>query len=148
MTAPVAVSSKTDLSSWADSRKHRVWVPGVPDGTADGGQRSITCRTAPAAPPAGQLDILLLDDLVYLPQGTDESEALFTLIAERYERRPLGTKSNQVLSEWERIIANPTATAAAIDRVVHHSAHCLNKNVTFTRIASPKSLPNASGCLK
>ena len=46
---------------------------------------------------------------------------LFTLIAERYERRSLGITSNLVFSEWERIFANPMATAAAIDRVVHHS---------------------------
>ena len=67
-------------------------------------------------------DFLLLDDLGYLPQGTEESEVLFTLIAERYERRSLGITSNLVFSEWERIFANPMATAAAIDRVVHHSA--------------------------
>ena len=46
---------------------------------------------------------------------------LFTLIAERYERRSLGITSNLVFSEWDRIIANPMAIAAAIDRVVHHS---------------------------
>ena len=63
----------------------------------------------------------LLDDLGYLPQGAEESEVLFTLIAERYERRSLGITSNLVFSEWERIFANPMATAAAIDRVVHHS---------------------------
>ena len=54
-------------------------------------------------------------------QGAEESEVLFTLIAERYERRSLGITSNLVFSEWERIFANPMATAAAIDRVVHHS---------------------------
>ena len=67
------------------------------------------------------LRYLLLDDLGYLPQGAQESEVLFTLIAERYERRSLGITSNLVFSEWERIFANPMATAAAIDRVVHHS---------------------------
>ena len=46
---------------------------------------------------------------------------LFTLIAERYERRSLGITWNLVFSEWERIFANPMATAAAIDRVEHHS---------------------------
>ena len=66
-------------------------------------------------------DFLLLDDLGYLPQGIEESEVLFTLIAERYERRSLGITSNLVFSEWERVLANPMATAAAIDRVVHHS---------------------------
>ena len=66
-------------------------------------------------------DFLLLDDLGYLPQGAEESEVLFTLIAERYERRSLGITSNLVFSQWEDIFANPMATAAAIDRVVHHS---------------------------
>ena len=33
----------------------------------------------------------------------------------------LGITSNLVFSEWERIFANPMATAAAIDRIVHHS---------------------------
>ena len=66
-------------------------------------------------------DFLLLDDLGYLPQGAEESEVLFTLITERYERRSLDIASNLVFSEWEGIFANPLATAAAIDRVVHHS---------------------------
>ena len=64
---------------------------------------------------------LLLDDLGYLPQGAEESGVLFTLIAERYERRSLGITSNLVFSQWEHIFANLMATAAPIDRVVHHS---------------------------
>ena len=56
-------------------------------------------------------DFLLLDDLGYLPQGAEESEVLFTLIAERYERRSLGITSNLVFSQWEHIFANPMATA-------------------------------------
>ena len=43
-------------------------------------------------------DFLLLDDLGYLPQGAEESDVLFTLIAERYERRSLGITSNLVFS--------------------------------------------------
>ena len=65
--------------------------------------------------------VLVIDDLGYLPQGAEESEVLFTLIAERYERRSLGITSNLVFSEWEKVFANPMATAAAIDRIVHHS---------------------------
>ena len=66
-------------------------------------------------------DLLIIDELGYLPQGAEESEVLFTLIAERYERRSLGITSNLVFSEWEKVFANPMATAAAIDRIVHHS---------------------------
>ena len=69
----------------------------------------------------GNFDILLLEDLGYLPQGIAESEVLFTLIAELYGGRSLGVTSNLVFSEWERIFANPMATAAAIDPVVHHA---------------------------
>ena len=67
-------------------------------------------------------EFLIIDDLGYLPQGTQESEVLFTLMAERYERRSLGITSNLVFSEWDKIFQNPMATAAAIDRVVHHSS--------------------------
>ena len=35
---------------------------------------------------------------------------LFTLIAERYERRPLGITSNLVFSEWKHIFSSPMAT--------------------------------------
>jgi DNA replication protein DnaC len=66
-------------------------------------------------------DFLIIDDLGYLPQGKEESDVLFTLMAERYERRSLGVSSNLVFSEWDHIFQNPMATAAAIDRIVHHS---------------------------
>ena len=39
----------------------------------------------------------------------------------RYERRAIGITSNLVFSQWDQIFQNPMATAAAIDRVVHHS---------------------------
>ena len=69
------------------------------------------------------IDFLLIDDLGYLPQGAEESEVLFTLIAERYERRSLGITSNIVFSQWEKVFANPMATAAAIDRIVPPLGH-------------------------
>ena len=43
-------------------------------------------------------DFLMLDDLGYLPQGAEESEVLFTLIAERYERRSMGITSESEAS--------------------------------------------------
>ena len=67
-------------------------------------------------------DLLILDDLGYVQQTEDEIEVLFTLLAERYERRSVLITSNLVFSEWERIFKNPMTTAAAIDRLVHHSA--------------------------
>ncbi len=66
-------------------------------------------------------EVLILDDLGYLKHRADEAEVLFTLIAERYERRSLIVTSNLVFSQWEKIFQSPMATAAAIDRIVHHS---------------------------
>jgi len=66
-------------------------------------------------------EVLILDDLGYLKQRADEAEVLFTLIAERYERRSIIVTSNMVFSQWEEIFQSPMATAAAIDRIVHHS---------------------------
>lgn len=66
-------------------------------------------------------DVVILDDLGYVQQNADEAEVLFTMMAERYERRSLVITSNLVFSQWERIFKNPMATAAAIDRLVHHA---------------------------
>jgi DNA replication protein DnaC len=66
-------------------------------------------------------DALVLDDLGYVQQTADEAEVLFTLMAERYERRSLIITSNLVFSEWNRIFKSPMTTAAAIDRLVHHA---------------------------
>ncbi len=67
-------------------------------------------------------DLLILDDIGYVQQNAEEIEVLFTLMAERYERRSLLITSNLVFGEWDKIFKNPMTTAAAIDRVVHHSA--------------------------
>jgi DNA replication protein DnaC len=66
-------------------------------------------------------DLLILDDIGYVQQSAEEVEVLFTLMAERYERRSLVITSNLVFGEWDRIFKNPMTTAAAIDRLVHHS---------------------------
>jgi DNA replication protein DnaC len=69
----------------------------------------------------GQYEALVIDDLGYVQQSREEMEVLFTLLAERYERRSVVTTSNLVFSEWNQIFKDPLTTAAAIDRVVHHS---------------------------
>lgn len=66
-------------------------------------------------------ELLILDDIGYVQQNSDEIEVLFTLMAERYERRSMLITSNLVFSQWNKIFKNPMTTAAAIDRLVHHS---------------------------
>lgn len=66
-------------------------------------------------------ELLVLDDIGYVQQSADEVEVLFTLMAERYERRSMLISSNLTFGDWDRIFKNPMTTAAAIDRLVHHS---------------------------
>ena len=68
-----------------------------------------------------KFDAIILDDIGYIQQDRDEMEVLFTFFAERYERRSILISSNLVFSKWDRIFKDPMTTAAAIDRVVHHS---------------------------
>ena len=66
-------------------------------------------------------DVVLIDDIGYIQQNREEMEVLFTFLAERYERRSVMITSNLVFSQWDRIFKDPLTTAAAIDRLVHHS---------------------------
>jgi DNA replication protein DnaC len=68
-----------------------------------------------------QFAVLLLDDVGYVQQSPEEAEILFTLLAERYERRSVCITSNLIFAQWDRIFRDQMATAAAIDRLVHHS---------------------------
>ena len=65
--------------------------------------------------------MVILDDIGYVQQTREEMEVLFTFLAERYERRSVIITSNLVFSQWDQIFKDPLTTAAAIDRVVHHS---------------------------
>lgn len=75
-----------------------------------------------------RFDAILVDDLGYVQQEREEMDVLFTLFAERYERRSVLITSNLVFSKWDQIFKDAMTTAAAIDRLVHH-AQILELNV-------------------
>lgn len=66
-------------------------------------------------------DALIIDDIGYVHHDRDEIEVLFSLLAQRYERGSVMITSNLAFSKWESIFKDPMTTAAAIDRLVHHS---------------------------
>lgn len=68
-----------------------------------------------------RIECLILDDIGYVQQSREEMEVLFTLLAERYERKSVIITTNLVFSEWEKIFKDPMTTLAALDRVIHHS---------------------------
>src|SRR5271156_4426004 len=82
-------------------------------------------------------EALIIDDLGYVQQSREEMEVLFTLLAERYERGSVLLTSNLPFSGWEAIFKDPMTTAAAIDRLVHHSV-IVELNIPSYRIEEAK----------
>lgn len=56
-----------------------------------------------------------------MQQDRAQLEVLFALLADRYETGTVMITSNLPFSEWGLMFKDPMTTAAAIDRLVHHS---------------------------
>jgi len=88
-------------------------------------------------------EALILDDLGYVQQSREEMEVLFTLLAERYERGSVLITSNLPFSKWEAVFKDAMTTAAAIDRLVHHSV-ILELNLPSYRVEQAKKSKGAA----
>ncbi len=72
-------------------------------------------------------ELLILDEVGYVPFSQTGSELLFNVIADCYEQQSVIVTSNLEFGQWTSIFGDNKLTAALIDRLVHH-AHIL----TFT----------------
>ncbi|HWJ78456.1 MAG TPA: IS21-like element helper ATPase IstB [Niallia sp.] len=72
-----------------------------------------------------KIELVILDEMGYLPFSKEGSELLFQLIAEWYEQKSLIITSNLEFSQWNRIFTDSRLTAALVDRLIHH-AHVLS----------------------
>ena len=88
-----------------------------------------------------KFEAIIIDDIGYVQQSREEMEVLFTLLADRYERGSVMLSSNLPFSKWEQIFKDPMTTAAAIDRLVHHSI-ILELNLTSYRLEASKAKTN------
>jgi len=82
-------------------------------------------------------DAIIVDDIGYVQQNREEMEVLFALLADRYERSSILLTSNLPFSKWDSIFKDPMTTAAAIDRLVHHSV-ILELNLASYRLEESK----------
>jgi DNA replication protein DnaC len=80
--------------------------------TARGRQRALR--------PLLTCDVLVLDELGYLPTEPSFGPALYELVAGRYTRRPTVITSNKSLTDWSMICQDASLAAAIVDRLVHH----------------------------
>ncbi|MFD2658610.1 IS21-like element helper ATPase IstB [Gracilibacillus thailandensis] len=72
-----------------------------------------------------KVDLVILDEMGYVPFSKDGAELLFQLVTDWYEQKSLIITSNLEFSQWNRIFVDARLTAALVDRVIHH-AHILS----------------------
>ena len=66
-------------------------------------------------------DLIVVDEVGFVPLHKDAAELLFQVISECYERKSLIITSNLEFSQWNTVFGDNRLTAALIDRLIHHS---------------------------
>lgn len=67
-------------------------------------------------------DLLIMDELGYLPIDNKGADLLFQIISQRYEQGSIIITTNRVFKEWPKIFNNDsTLTSALLDRLLHHA---------------------------
>lgn len=65
-------------------------------------------------------DLLLIDELGYIPFEREATDLLFNVVSARYERASIAITTNLAFEQWTQIFPDEMAAAAVIDRLVHH----------------------------
>ena len=68
-----------------------------------------------------QLDLLVIDELGYLPMDNTAGNHLFQVISSAYERQSLIVTSKRPFQEWGALFPNASLASATLDRLLHHA---------------------------
>jgi len=68
-----------------------------------------------------RLNLLIIDELGYMPVAKEQANLLFRLVSMRYEKGSIILTSNYNFNEWGEIFSDQVVAAAIIDRLVHHA---------------------------
>jgi DNA replication protein DnaC len=83
-------------------------------------------------------DLLIIDELGYVPLSKSGAELLFEVLSQRYERRATLVTSNLPFPEWTEILGSERLTGALLDRLTHH-VHILEMNGPSYRLQHSKA---------
>lgn len=78
-----------------------------------------------------RVDLLIVDELGFVPLDKTEAELLFNLLADRYERRSTIVTSNLAFGEWVQVFGSEKLTTALLDRLAHHAHVLTTKGASY-----------------
>ena len=78
-----------------------------------------------------RVDLLVVDELGFVPFDKAGGELLFNLLADRYERRSTILTTNLAFSEWVQVFGDEKLTTALLDRIGHHATILTTKGQSY-----------------
>lgn len=86
-------------------------------------------------------ELLIVDELGFVPLSKTGAELLFELIRQRYERASVLVTSNLPFDEWTEVFGSERLTGALLDRLTHH-VHILEMNGDSYRLKQSRHKRN------
>jgi len=88
-------------------------------------------------------ELLIVDELGFVPLSKTGAELLFEVLSQRYEQGATLVTSNLPFNEWTEILGSERLTGALLDRLTHH-VHILEMNGPSYRLKESKKSKNLS----
>ena len=82
-------------------------------------------------------ELLILDELGFVPLSKAGAEMLFEVLSQRYERASTLVTSNLPFAEWTEVLGSERLTGALLDRLTHH-VHILEMNGDSYRLTGSR----------
>lgn len=69
----------------------------------------------------GRLDLLVIDEMGYMPMDPQRANLFFQLVSRRYEKGSVIITTNKPFDQWGQVFGNDVMASAILDRLLHHS---------------------------